>query len=379
MDWMNQRADSNLFLRNLRVAASTEDDAGPLLSGHHILKHLPVLPRDVQRRRITSVERDDELVVNSFHRKIRRDVILPGGELTLAGFRIEPVTDQVERFPKLFAGNVQLLPDHVEMLHGERLVRFRKHADRYVAALYGRRHGAELHQQAFLEIAGGDPDRVQALDESKHILDVRKSGRKPGIEGKIVHDGFEGAAQVAVLVDRTDDLLGNDCPLFREVLQRKLLPKMLDQRLCGRNGQFPVLFPAVVDARLVAVHVLGIVEQFAPVVLLVEVPLAFRLGRLLRNILRGFGSLGRCVFQQGILFHLCLDALFECKRRQLQQLDILYLLRRQLLLEPLCLLEIQHDRAYCIKGASNVFSGREGSLPRCSPDTPYMLYSKYSA
>ena len=302
MDWMNQRADSNLFLRNLRVAASTEDDADPFFRATILLKHLPVLPRDVQRRRIASVERDDELVVNSFHREIRRDVILPGGELALAGFRIEAVTDQVERFQKLFAGNVQLLPDHVEMLHGERLVRFRKHADRYVAALYGGRHGAKLHQQAFLEIAGGDPDRVQALDAPKHILDVRKCGREPGIEGKIVHDRFEGAAQVAVLVDRTDDLLGNDCPLFREVLQRKLLPKMLDQRLCGRNGQFPVLFPAVVDTRLVAVHVLGIVEQFAPVVLLVEVPLAFRLGRLLRNILRGFGSLGRCVFQQGILF-----------------------------------------------------------------------------
>ena len=50
------------------------------------------------------------------------------------------------------------------------------------------------------------------------------------------------------------------------------------------------------------------------------------------------------LFEKRVDLHLLLDPLLELERRELQQLDVLDLLRRELLLERLLLLEVEHVR-----------------------------------
>jgi len=229
--------------------------------------------RDVQLRSVAPVERDHELAVHVAQRKVGRDVVFLRRKLALAGFRIQAL-HQLERLFQLGVLEVEALAQLTEVLHRERLVVIVEHPDGVVAVLYGVGQGAELHEQAFLQIARGDADGIELLDLPQDALHVLLVEGQSFVEHNVVHDGSQLAAQVAVGIEGADDLIGDEVLVLVEIQHGKLIFQLLrDAGLRGHRDLAVVLAAAPVHARLVAVEIVGAVEQFFPVVLVFIVQL----------------------------------------------------------------------------------------------------------
>ena len=119
----------------------------------------------------------------------------------------------------------------------------------------------ELQEQAFAKVPGADAGRLELLDDPEHLLDLLGSRFDPGAEGEVVRQGLEVAAEIAFLVQRTDDE-GADGPLvLRQVAEAELLHEGLREALLDGEGIVlgALIFAPVVDIEIVGRDVVGIV------------------------------------------------------------------------------------------------------------------------
>ncbi len=82
----------------------------------------------------------------------------------------------------------------------------------------------QLDEQAFLQTAGADPDRVERLDEVESLLELLE--RDTATDGQFLDRG----EQVPVIVDRPDDQLGDLALALVKVQETELVEKMLLER-----------------------------------------------------------------------------------------------------------------------------------------------------
>ena len=78
-------------------------------------------------------------------------------------------------------------------------------------------------EQALAQVAGRDADRVEALDFREDGLDLGLGNHQAVVEHHVVEDRLDGPPEVAVLVNRADDLLGNERLRLVEVEQPDLV------------------------------------------------------------------------------------------------------------------------------------------------------------
>ena len=63
----------------------------------------------------------------------------------------------------------------------------------------------QLDQQALAEVARAHAGRFELLDDLQHCLHLFRIGGDAGAEGQVVHQGFDVAAEIAVVVQAADD------------------------------------------------------------------------------------------------------------------------------------------------------------------------------
>ena len=182
--------------------------------------------------------------------------------------------------------------------------------------------GFELEQQALAQVAGTDADRVEFLDEVEQFLHFVFVGLDAEAEGNVVGQGFQVAAQVAVVVDHADDELGD-------------LPLALVDLAIAQLG-LEALVETLPDGE-------GIVLGLEVLALVVDVEFVRRRGVAAavfaeRDVLLLFPFRGivHDFLKDRIFLELLLDTLFQLRCRQFDQLDGLDLQRG----EPLGLLEL---------------------------------------
>ena len=158
------------------------------------------------------------------------------------------------------------------------------------------------------------------MNDSEQAFQLPGRRFKPHREGDVVGHGLQIAAQVAVLVDAADQVDRQPHVALRKIAVAQLLDEIFLQR--PSFGQIDrtllVVLRKVVDAALVRRRVV--------------LPEVFVEGDLLGRLLLVLGRT-LLLFQHDIVFDLLFDALFELHGGQFQQLDHLYLLRRELLLK----------------------------------------------
>ena len=170
------------------------------------------------------------------------------------------------------------------------------------------------------QVARADARRLQFVNDSEQAFQLPGRRFKPHREGDVVGHGLQVAAQVAVLVDAADQVDRQPHVALRKIAVAQLLDEVFLQR--PSFGQIDrtllVVLRKVVDAALVRRRVV--------------LPEVFVEGDLLGRLLLVLGRT-LLLFQHDIVFDLLFDALFELHGGQFQQLDHLYLLRRELLLK----------------------------------------------
>jgi hypothetical protein len=201
----------------------------------------------------------------------------------------------------------------------------------------------ELDEQALLQRAAADPDRIELLEQGPDLLDLVDG---PGLaggrhRGELFARRFEVAALVEVADDRFADppgaahdrahlelpgeVVGEMGLRRRDLLERRLVLGLVLPRAAHR---FVAVFEIAEEGAVVEVFVVALG-------VLADGDLALGIGRrlflLLELLRRGGGFLER-----GILDELLGDLLLELELRQLEQLDRLLELRRddQLLHQP---------------------------------------------
>ena len=158
------------------------------------------------------------------------------------------------------------------------------------------------------------------MDDAQNTFQLFGRGLDPDRKGNVVGHGLQIAAQVTVLVDAPDQVDGQAHVALREVAVAQLLHEVLLQRTAF--GQIDrallVILREVVDPAFVRGSIV-----------LTQIFVHGDLLRLLLLVLRR----ALLFLQDDVVLDLLLDALFELHGGQLQQLDHLNLLRRELLLK----------------------------------------------
>ena len=183
-------------------------------------------------------------------------------------------------------------------------------------------------QQALLQVARRDADRVERLHVLERPLDV---GDRPlAHRGDLLHRRDE----VAVVVEVADDRRADLAEPFVVGLQRELPHQVVGER--GRRRERVLDRRQLLDLGRLREPV-AVVEVVAEEILVVGVVpgVAFLGGRLVGSGFSGallFGRLqllGRDLFEQRVLHHLLVQQLGQLERRHRQQLDRLLERRRQ--------------------------------------------------
>ena len=176
-----------------------------------------------------------------------------------------------------------------------------------------------LQQQALPQVAGADTGRLQFVQDSEQALQLLGRSLDSEREGDVVGNGFQIAAQVTVLVDAPDQIGGQTHVTLRKVAETELFEQIFGQRTAfgQENRTLFVVFRIVVYAAFIGRRIV-----FAQI--LVH-------GDLLRLLLL-FGRMF-LFLQHDVVLNLLFDTLFELHGGQLQELDHLNLLRRELLLK----------------------------------------------
>ena len=157
------------------------------------------------------------------------------------------------------------------------------------------------------------------MNDVQQAFQLSGRGLDPHRKGDVVGHGLQVAAQVAVLVDAPDQVDGQPHIPLGKIPVAQLFDQILLQRtpLGQIDRALFVVFRKVVDAAFVRRRVV-VVQVFVN-------------GDLLGLLV----VLGRAflLFQNDVVLDLLFDALFELHGGELQQLDHLNLLRRELLLK----------------------------------------------
>ena len=176
----------------------------------------------------------------------------------------------------------------------------------------------QLQEQAFPQIAGPDTGRFQLVNHPEQPFELLGRSLDTHRKGDVVGDRLQVAPQVAVLVDAAHEIGRQPHVPLRKVAVTELFDQVFRQRtpLGKVNRALFVVFRKVVDAAFVRGRI--ILAQVLVHGDLLGLLLLFGDGLLLKD---------------DILLDLLLDALLELHGGQLQQLDHLDLLRRELLLK----------------------------------------------
>jgi hypothetical protein len=199
---------------------------------------------------------------------------------------------------------------------------------------------AQLHAQAFRQIAGAAADRVEVLDDVENGFDLGGIGDDMGRKRRL--DVLEGRVQVAIVVDRFDQGL-SDRQVARTQMAELQLPHQVGVQVHRRGGRQFVRFVFALATALVGTDRLLPFRGFAwaEVVAVRAVGAgfaAFRLGGLVAG--GGFGAVVALrlvlAFEQRVGFDRDREFGLQLDRRELQQPDRLAQLGRQgkLLAEP---------------------------------------------
>ena len=227
----------------------------------------------------------------------------------------------------------------------------------------------QLDQEALAEVAGTHAGGLELLDDLEHRLHLFSVRRETGAEGDVVHQGFDVAAEVAVIVQTADDEGGHSALVLGEIPVAQLLLEALRKALLDGEGIVlgalvlaPVIHGTVVVRRGVVVIGEGpvVVLQGAAAVLTV---LHFGDGHVARLV--GLAAGGRVVDDR-IVVHDLADMLLQRLHRHLDQLDGLDLERRKLLLQLLfkSLFDRRHNLFRIIDGLPEDDGGGIGGLER---------------
>ena len=235
-----------------------------------------------------------------------------------AGGRVE-LQDLGEGGLELFLGHAAAGQDLLEVLAGEFVEVVTKDA-LGVLRVRGSLEGADLEEEAFLEVAGADAGGVEFLDDLEHAEDLLFVGLDAGAEGEVVDEGVEVAAEVAVFVEAADDEGSDVLFMLGKVAEAELVEEALGKALLDGEG---IVF---------GTFVLAVVIDFEAVSgnRIVRVELVD--GAVLRLVVLVVAAFDRVVVvKHRILLKLRADALFQFLDRQFDELDGLDLKRRQLL------------------------------------------------
>ena len=218
----------------------------------------------------------------------------------------------------------------------------------------------QLDEEAFAEVAGAHAGGFELLDDLEHRLHLGRIGGDAGAEGQVVHQGFDVAAEIAVVVQAADDEGGHGALVLGEVPVAQLLLEALREALLDGEG---IVLGAFVLAPVVhgTVVIRGgvVVVRIGAVVLLqgtAAVLAVLHLGDGHVAGLVGIAAL-RGVVDDRIVIHHLADVLLQGLHRHLDQLDGLDLERRELLLK--LLFKSLFDRGHNLPGIVDGFLEEE--------------------
>ena len=196
----------------------------------------------------------------------------------------------------------------------------------------------QLKQETFPQVAGSHTRRFELLHDLEHALHLLRIGFHTGPEGQVVHEGFDVAAQVTVVIQTADDEGGHGTLMVGEVPVAQLLHQALGKALLDGKGivlrpfvRTPVLDGTVVIRSRVVIGIgsIGIFQGTAAVLAVLHLGDGHIAG-FVRIAARG----GRIVNDRIVVEHLA-HMLLQGLHRHLDQLDGLDLERRKLLLKLL--------------------------------------------
>ena len=287
----------------------------------HFADHVHIAAVDAHLGDVIRIERQLEMPVLIVEDEVGDDVGRRVGSalgIEVAGLGRQ-VPDLGDGLAEIVLGNLQARHQFFVMLLDKLVEIGSQYLARQPAGPRIDRDLRHLQQQALLEIAGAYAGGFQFMDDAEQFLQLLGRGLDPDREGDVVGHGLQVAAQVTVLVDAPDQVYGQ----FHLALGKVAEPQLLDQVLLQRPS-------------------LGQEDRALLVVLRVVIDTAF-IGRGVvftqilvdRNLLGLFLVLGSTILflQHDIVFDLLFDTLFELHGGQLQQLDHLNLLGRELLLK----------------------------------------------
>ena len=289
---------------------------------HHLANHLHIAAVDAHLGNVVGVQREVEPPVLVVEDEIRNDI----GRGVRAALGVEvaglgrQVADLGDRVAEIVLGYLQPRHQFLVVLLDELVEIAGQNLPGQPPRTGVDRHLRHLQQQAFAQVARADARRLQFVNDSEQAFQLPGRRFKPHREGDVVGHGLQVAAQVAVLVDAADQVDRQPHVALRKIAVAQLLDEVFLQR--PSFGQIDrtllVVLRKVVDAALVRRRVV--------------LPEVFVEGDLLGRLLLVLGRT-LLLFQHDIVFDLLFDALFELHGGQFQQLDHLYLLRRELLLK----------------------------------------------
>ena len=226
----------------------------------------------------------------------------------------------------------------------------------------------QLDEEALAEVAGAHAGGLELLDDLEHRLHLFRVGGDARAESEVVHQGFNVAAEVSVVVQAADDEVGHGALVLGEVPVAQLLLEALGEALLDGEGIVlgtlvlaPVIHGTVVVRGGVVVVRVGIIVLFQGAAAVLAV---FHLGDgQVAGLVRIAAGSGGIVNDRIVVQHFP-DMLFQSLHRHLDQLDGLDLERRELLLKLLfkSLLDRGHNLARIIDGLLEDDGGRIGPL-----------------
>ena len=321
-----------------------------IVAGLGCFQQLRILPLDLHLREREARHRQQEFPLRAeLQLEVRHDLLrLVGiGIVDLAARGGIELDDLLQRRLERVLVDAHTEHDLLEVLADEVVVMVAQD-DLGIADLLRPRHRPQLEQEAFTQVPGTNPGRLELLDDlqdTEHFLLV---GLDILAESEVVHQRGEVAAQVAVAVQAADDEIAHFLLVRAERTEAELLPQTLGETLLDGEG---VVFRTLVLAPVVDSHLVG--GNVARIVL--DLLNGDILGRLIGIVL----ALGRVlVIQDRIVLPLGLDGLAEFENRRLDQAYRRDLERRQLL----GLLDFQSELLHRAS-SSEPRDGRPGPCP----------------
>ena len=285
---------------------------------NHLTHHIDITPVDLHLGDVARIERQVELPVVIVQFEVGNDIWR--GIHTALGIEVSGFGREVAY---LLYGLAELILADIETRH-QLLVVFLYELveigcqDLARQTLRRRIHTPLIHlqQQTLAQVARADARRLQLVDYAQQTLQLVDRSLDTEREGYVIGYGLQIAAEISVAVDTADKERGDAHVPIRQVAITQLLGQVLLHRTPLRY-----VHRALLLILRVVVHTALVAGRIVTADIIVD--------RDLLLLLLGRGVL----LQNDIVLDLLLYALFELHGRKLQQLDHLYLLRRECLLQ----------------------------------------------